>query len=94
MIDEVPSVVPPVVAATQATTPSPELPPGESTPPPTDAQAQTADRVFTAPTQPHPLVTLLGVCTSALILRDVAVDTFDTTEEDEEDNNAEPEAKD
>ncbi len=90
MIDEVPSVVPPVVAVTQATTPSPELPPGESTLPPTDVQARTADRVFTAPTQPHPLVTLLGVCTSALILRDVAVDTFDTSEE--EDNEAEPEA--
>lgn len=93
MIDEVPSVVPPIVAATEATTPSPELPPpGESTPPPTDAQAQTADRVFTAPTRPHPLVTLLGVYTSALILRDVAVDTFDTSEADEEDNEAEPEA--
>jgi hypothetical protein len=92
MIDEVPSVVPPVVAATQATTPSPELPPGESTPPPTDAQARTADRVFTAPMQHHPLVTLLGVCTSALILRDVAVDTFDTSEEDEEDDPTEPKA--
>jgi hypothetical protein len=92
MFDEVPPVIPPLVATTQAETPSPDLPPaGEaSLPPPTAEQAQAADHVFTDHTRPHPLVTLLGVATSVGLLRDVAVDTFDTSGEEEED---EPEAK-
>lgn len=86
MTDEVPAVVPPTVADVYSAAPSPELPPpGESTlPAPTAEQAQTVDRIFTAPSQPHGAATFLGVLTSALLLRDVAVDTFDTSEEEDE----------
>jgi hypothetical protein len=86
MFDEVPPVIPPLVATTQAATPSPEVqPPGEaSLPPPTAEQAQAADHVFTDHAKHHPLVTLLGVATSVGLLRDVAVDTFDTSDEEEE----------
>ena len=77
--------MPPLVAATEAVTPSPELPPpGEAVlPAPTAEQAQTADRVFTAPSrQPDPLGTLLGVGMCAVLLRDMAVDIFDASDED------------
>jgi hypothetical protein len=86
MIDDVPAVVPPRVAAVGAVTPSPEPPAaGESTlPAPTAEQAQAADRVFTVPSQHHPAATLLGVLASALLLRDVAVDTVDTSGDEEE----------
>jgi len=82
MIDDVPAIVPPSAAVT----PSPELPPpGESSmPAPTAEQAQAADHVFTAPAQPHPVATMFGVLTSAILLRDLAVETFDTSGEDEE----------
>jgi hypothetical protein len=84
MMSEASAVVP-SVAETQAATPSQDLlPPGESNmPAPTAEQVSTADRVFT---DPHPAATLLGVLTSAMLLRDVAVDTFDTSGEDEEPN--------
>lgn len=86
MIHEASSVVPPRVAVVEAVTPSPELPPGEaSIPAPTSEQAQAADRVFTsAPSHPSPAATLMGVLTSAMLLRDIAVDTFDTSGEEEE----------
>ena len=79
---DVSAVVPPLVAATQAETPSPDLPPpGESTmPAPTAEQQTAADRVFT---DPHPAATLLGILTSAMLLRDVAVDTFTVSEEED-----------
>lgn len=87
MLDNVPAVVPPTAAVAEAAAPAPEMPPaGESSlPAPTTEQAQTADHVFTAPTRPHAAATLLGVLTSAMLLRDVAVDTFTTSgEKDEE----------
>jgi hypothetical protein len=86
MIDDVPAVVPPSAAAAQAVTPSLESSPlGESNlPAPTSEQAQAADHVFTAPSRPHAAATLLGVLTSALLLRDVAVDTFSTSGEEDE----------
>jgi hypothetical protein len=86
MIDDVPAVVPPSIVAAEAVTPSPELPPaGESSlPAPTTEQAQAADHIFTAPTRPHAAATLLGVLTSAVLLRDLAVEHFDTTDEEDE----------
>lgn len=86
MIHEAPIVVPSRVAVIEATTPSPEPPVGETgMPAPTSEQAQTADRILTStPTHPDPAATLMGVLTSAMLLRDIAVDTFDTSEEDEE----------
>jgi hypothetical protein len=83
MMDNLPVVVP-SVATTHTTTPSADLPPpvDSNIPAPTAEQAAVSDRVFT---EPHPATTLLGVLTSAMLLRDVAVDTFDTSgEEDEE----------
>lgn len=78
------SAVVPSVATAQFTTPSADLPPpaDANVPPPTAEQAAISDRVFTE--QPHPAATLLGVLTSALLLRDVAVDTFDTSGEEDE----------
>ena len=86
MIDDVLAVVPPTAAVAEASVPAPEMPPaGESSlPAPTTEQAQTADHVFTAPTRPHAVATLLGVLTSAMLLRDVAVDTFTTSAEKDE----------
>jgi hypothetical protein len=96
MSDDVPAIVPPICTITtaQVETLSLDLPPGEDgVPTPTAAQQSVADHVFT---DPHPAITLLGVWTSAMILRDVAVDAFDTSgEEDEEEEKpkpAEPEA--
>ena len=85
MIDDVPAIIPPAVAA-EAVTPSPALPPpGESAmPAPTAEQTRAADRVFTEPTPRHPVASLLGVATSAMLLRDLAVDMFATTEAEEE----------
>lgn len=84
MSDDVPAIVPPICTITtaQVEMPSVELPPGEiamSTP--TPEQQSVVDHVFT---DSHPAVMLLGVWTSAMILRDVAVDTFDTSGEHEE----------
>ncbi|MHB1422836.1 MAG: hypothetical protein ACYC3I_06520 [Gemmataceae bacterium] len=84
MMDDV-SAVFPHVAIVQATTPSPEVPVGESEmAAPTAEQASAADRIFT---DTHPAATLLGVLTSAMLLRDVAIDTFDTSGEEEEEEN-------
>lgn len=82
MMNEASAVVP-SVAVTQFTTPSSDLPPpvDSDIPAPTAEQASMSDRVFTAP---DPATTLLGVLTSAMLLRDVAVDTFDTSGEEEE----------
>lgn len=81
MIEDVAAIVPTTAASVTA---EPSL--GESTlPAPTSQQMETADRVFSDSTPPHPLATLFAVATSVGLLRDVAVDTFDTTgEEDEE----------
>jgi hypothetical protein len=75
-----------LVAATEATTPSPEPPPpAESTlPPPTIEQTQAADHVFIAPPPRDPLASLAGVWASALVLRDLAIENFDTSGADEE----------
>jgi hypothetical protein len=84
MTDDVPAIVPPICSITtaQVEVSSPELPPGESgAPTPTAEQQSVADNVFT---DPHPAVTLIGVLTSAMMLRDVAIDTFDTSGEDEQ----------
>ena len=87
MIHEAPPPAPHLVAATEAATPSPDPPPAaESTlPPPTIEQAQAADRVFTAPSPKRdPLASLAGVWASALVLRDLAIENFDTSGADEE----------
>lgn len=86
MIDNPSPLVPPLVAAAEAVQPSPEVPPPSEVtlPAPTAEQAQAADRVFSAATQPNHLATLLGVATSFMLLRDLAVDTFDTSGEDDE----------
>jgi hypothetical protein len=81
MTDDVPAVVPPVIAV-QSVTPSLQTPSGEASfPTPTAEQQAVADRVFT---DPHPAATLLGVLTSAMLLRDVVVDTFTTSDKDNE----------
>jgi hypothetical protein len=81
MTDDLPAVVPPVPAV-PSMTPASEVPAGESNiPTPTAEQQAIADRVFT---DPHPAATLLGVLTSAMLLRDVAIDTFVVSGEDEE----------
>jgi hypothetical protein len=86
MIHEAANIVTSRVAVVEAVTPSPELPPGEaSVPAPTSEQAQAADHIFTTTSShPHPAATLMGVLTSAMLLRDIAVDTFDTSGEEEE----------
>jgi hypothetical protein len=84
MSDDVPAIAPPICTITtaQVEVPSLDLPPGDSgLPTPTAEQQSVADHVFT---DPHPAVTLFGVLTSAMMLRDVAIDTFDTSEEDDE----------
>ncbi len=92
MIDDVPAVIPPSAAVT----PSPELPPpGEShMPAPTAEQARAADRVFADHAKHHPAATLFGVLTSAMLLRDLAVETFDTTGADDEEKAKEKRNKD
>ncbi|HTU90238.1 MAG TPA: hypothetical protein VMF69_09210 [Gemmataceae bacterium] len=88
MSDHLPAVVPPVTT-TQAVVSSPELPPGESSvPSPTAEQQYVADRVFT---DPHPAASLLGILSSAMLLRDVAVDTFDTSGDEDEEAKEKPE---
>ena len=96
MSEEVLAIVPPICTITtaQVEVPSRELPPGESLAAPTAEQQSVADHVFT---DPHPAVTLIGVLTSAMMLRDVAIDTFDTSGDEEEEEekpnrnkNAEP----
>jgi hypothetical protein len=84
MLEDPRPPAPPLVVAAQATTPSPETPPsGEAVlPPPTAEQVRAADDVFTAPSQRDPAATLLGVLTSVMLLRDVAVDSFGTSAED------------
>ncbi len=96
MIHEASTVVPPLVAATQATTPSAEPPsPGEITlPAPTAEQIQAADGVFADSTHPNAVATLFGVAASLVLLRDVAVDTFDTSGEEEEEELSEQADKD
>jgi hypothetical protein len=85
MIDDVPAIIPPAVAAEAVTTsPAHSLPEESAMPAPTAEQARAADQVFTAPTPRHPVATLLGVATSAMLLRDLAVDMFATTEAEEE----------
>ena len=85
MSDDVSTVVPPVIV-TQAVVSSMESPSGEShLPVPTAEQQLIADRLFT---DPHPAATLLSVLTSALLLRDIAVDTFAVSDEDDEDKGA------
>lgn len=84
MIDDVSAVVPHVAVA-EVSTPVPESPAGEATlPAPTVEQAQTVDRVFSTSNAPHPISSMLGIATSILLLRDVAVDTFDTSGDEEE----------
>jgi hypothetical protein len=84
MIHDTAPVVPPLVAATNSVTPSPEPPPSpEATlPSPTAEQTQAVDGVFTTPPQRDAAATLFGVWTSAMLLRDVAVDTFTSAEKD------------
>jgi hypothetical protein len=86
MIYEAPPPAPHLVAATEATTPSPDPPPAaESTlPPPTVEQTRAADHVFTAHPPRDPLASLVGVWASALVLRDLAIENFDTSDAEEE----------
>lgn len=86
MIDDVPAIVPSAEA-----TPSAE-PLGESTlPAPTADQVHTADRVFSETAAQHPFATLLGVAASVGLLRDIALDTFDTSGDEDEEEEAKPE---
>ena len=86
MIDDVSPIVPHDVT-TEASPAVPESPPGEARlPAPTAEQAQTADRVFAAPTAPHPIASMFGIAASLLLLRDIAVDTFDTSGDEEEED--------
>jgi hypothetical protein len=90
MIDEVFPIVPRVVAA-NASTPAPEPPTGEtSLPAPTAEQAQTADRVFGASSPIQPISHVFGIAASILLLRDIAVDTFDTSSDEEEEKAEQP----
>lgn len=84
MMDDVTLVIPSAVV-TQTTTPSSDLPPPGDTdvPTPTAEQARISDRVFTTPDH---ATALLGILTSAMLLRDVAVDTFDTSEEEDDES--------
>jgi hypothetical protein len=77
------SLVVPSVATIQANTPSADLPPPSdaNVPSPTAEQAQISDRVFTTPDH---ATALLGILTSAMLLRDIAVDTFDTSGEEDD----------
>lgn len=94
MIDDVSPIVPRVVAA-EASPPAPVSSPGEARlPAPTAEQAQTADRVFAAPTAPHPIASMFGIAASILLLHDVAVDTFDTSGDDEDEETEKPSDKD
>jgi hypothetical protein len=85
-------VLPPPVAASETVTPAPEIPPvGEaSLPPPSAEQTQVADKVFSAPQEANAALTVAGVWTGLLILHDVARETFDTSEEEEEELPAPP----
>jgi hypothetical protein len=87
MFEDPQPLVPPAVVVTEAAAPSPEVPcvDGTEQSPPSAEQAQAADQVFTGPVQRNPVATLFGVVSSALLLRDIAVDTFDTSAEDEND---------
>ncbi len=86
MIDDPRLLIPPLVATAEAAAPSPELPPADETaqPLPTIEQAEAVDQVFTTAEPHHPMATLFGIATSIALLRDVAVDTFDTSGEEEE----------
>jgi hypothetical protein len=77
------TVLVPLVTAAQATTPSKDLPPPSdaSMPSPTAEQATLSDRVFTTPDH---ATALLGILSSAMLLRDIAADTFDTSNEEDE----------
>jgi hypothetical protein len=80
-----PPVLPHAAAATPSDTPAPDLSAAEANMPlPSSEQARLADKVFTTPPEAHAALTIAGVWTGALILHDVMVDTFSTSEEDEE----------
>jgi hypothetical protein len=86
MIDDVPAIVPSAEAR-----PSAE-PPGETTlPAPTASQVHNADRVFSETATHHPFATLLGVAASVGLLRDIALDTFDTSGDKDEEEEEKPE---
>lgn len=92
MIDDVPGIAPPLVRAETPPPAADVAPPGEATmPEPTAEQMADADRLCSAAVPNH-LATLLGVATSIALLRDVAVDTFDTTGADDEEK-AKPDEK-
>jgi hypothetical protein len=61
----------------------------EHMPPPSEEQARMADHVFSHQRESDLVIGLLGLQTGALILHDVAVDTF-TTEESEEEKEPRP----
>ncbi|HWG45243.1 MAG TPA: hypothetical protein VN688_20935 [Gemmataceae bacterium] len=85
MIEHPQPIISPLVVAAATITPAPDLSPGETVQPlPTVDQAEAVDQVFTSTPVRHPAATLLGVLTSVALLRDVAVDTFDTSGEDKQ----------
>jgi hypothetical protein len=96
MIEDPRLLVPPVIAAQESPAPTPEISAvdGTEVPPPTAEQTQAADKVFANPVQANPVATMFGVLTSAMLLRDVAVDTFDTSEDDEPEPQGSDEDKD
>jgi hypothetical protein len=92
--DAVP-VIPPVAITSEPVTPVPEpaLVAETHMPAPTVEQVQDADRAFVALPQPSPAITIAGLWTGMLILHDLAVETFDTSGEEEEDEEVDPDAK-
>jgi hypothetical protein len=59
--------------------------PGEDRAPAlTPEQVRTADEVFARDKESEQVLGMLGMWTGALLLRDIAVDTFDVSEEEKE----------
>lgn len=96
MLEDPRPPLPPLVATREAPAPAPEVHvvDGTELPQPTAEQARSADEVFTGPVQRDPVTTLFGVITSALLLRDIAVDTFETKDDEDERGNDEREEAD
>jgi hypothetical protein len=65
-------------------------PPGHEQPAPTADQVRAVDQVFTSRRGPELLVGLLGLQFGAMMLRDLAVETFEEPDEEEEEPRRRP----
>ncbi len=61
-----------------------KVPGDDRAPPVTPEQVRTADEVFARDKESEQVLGMLGMWTGALLLRDIAVDTFDVTEDEKE----------